>query len=134
MERKEVDPAVDAAIRDLNLTRHDPAAARQPAVNSPSASGMYSVVLSPLRQENRRDCDELDPKPECLAEPVHEGQRWVGATGLHVGQIATRDANRVGDNLLGQVESQPRVPTDSAEFSPDRHAGIEHGGPLLAVM
>jgi hypothetical protein len=82
---------------------------------------MNDVVRPPLRQEDRRYRGELDLQAERFAEPLQQGQRRVGTPRLDAGQIPTRDAHRVGDRLLAQVESKPRVATDSTEVPPDRH-------------
>lgn len=112
IECEEVDPAVASRVDDLDLPADLPASAAETAVDVPRAPGVNEVMLRPRDDQwLARGKIELDAEP--FGDPRDEVERRIRAAGLDSGDIRSRDAHRIGQGLLGDIEHGPRVEAEA---------------------
>ena len=88
VEREQINPGVDPAVRHLDLTGDLPAMVLESALHVRRASCMDEVVWPPLAQEDRGRRDQCEIQPEDIGDPLHVSERRVRRAALDPSDVA----------------------------------------------
>jgi hypothetical protein len=75
---KKIDPAVRAAVDDLDFSGREPSRGPQATIDMARTSGMNEVALTSLADDDRRASHELDLEIERVGDPLDEVERRIG--------------------------------------------------------